>query len=67
MHDEDNSIGLNIITRKGKHFKFFGDKRLLSLDNAQNLAECKSTMPSIIKPSQKHLVLGIMRQHLRAP
>ncbi|KAM0795834.1 hypothetical protein BDR22DRAFT_825722 [Usnea florida] len=41
MHDEDNGIGLNIITRKGKHFKFFGDKRLLSPDNVQKLAECK--------------------------
>ena len=41
MHDEDNAIGLNVSTRKGKHFKAFGDKRLLSPANAENLAECK--------------------------
>ena len=41
MHDEDNAIGLTVDTPRGKHFKVFGDKRLLSPDNADNLTECK--------------------------
>lgn len=44
MHDEDNAIGLTVHNPHGKHFKAFGDKRLLSADNADNLEQCKHAL-----------------------
>ena len=44
MHDEDNAIGLMVHNAHGKHFKAFGDKRLLSADNADNLDMCKRAL-----------------------
>ena len=44
MHDEDNAIGLMVHNPHGKHFKAFGDKRLLSADNADNLGMCKQAL-----------------------
>ena len=38
MHDEDNAISLNVEKLQNQKFKAYGDKRLLSLDNATSLA-----------------------------
>ena len=44
MHDEDNAISLNVENLQNQKFKAYGDKRLLSPDNATSLAACKSAV-----------------------
>ena len=44
MHDEENSIGVDVKNNRGDKWKMYGDKRLLDKANARNMEICKEAV-----------------------